>query len=170
MHQQQDATPAATGPHLPAHGQTHCARAVHSQGPPTLTFPRTAMALVTAGPYQHTARAMMDPGSTVTLITSRLANTLKARKCRSTVQISGLTRDTTTSHEVEIGVGSMFDLEDNEIRVVAQVIDTITADCPVDDLGDIQSMIFLKLADPTLGTPGRIDLLRLQPLYGELLR
>ena len=56
----------------------------------------------------------------------------------------------------------MFDLEDNEIRVVAQVIDTITADYPVDDLGDIQSMPFLnglKLADPTLGTPGRIDLL-----------
>ena len=162
LHRQQDATPAATGPHQPAHGQAHCARAAHSQGPPTLTFPRTAMALVTAGPYQHTARAMMDPGSTVTLITSRLANTLKARKRRSTVQISGLTGDTTTSHEVEIGVGSMFDLEDNEIRVVAQVIDTITADCPVDDLGDIKSMPFLnglKLADPTLGIPGRIDLL-----------
>ena len=139
LHQQQDATPAATGLHLPAHGQTHCARAAHSQGPPTLTFPRTAMALVTAGPYQHTARAMMDPGSTVTL-----------------------TGGTTTSHKVEIGVRLMFDLEDNEIRVVAQVIDTITADYPVDDLGDIQSMPFLnglKLADPTLGTPGRIDLL-----------
>ena len=57
----------------------------------------------------------------------------------------------------------MFDLEDNEIRLVAQVIiDTISADCPVDDLGDIQSMPFLnslKLADPTLGIPGRIDLL-----------
>ena len=104
----------------------------------------------------------MDPGSTVTLITSRLANTLKARKRRSTVQISGLTGDTTTSHEVEIGVSLMFDMEDNEIRVVAQVIDTITDDCPVDDLGDIQSMPFLnglKLANPTLGTPGRIDLL-----------
>lgn len=67
---------------------------------------------------------MLDPGSTVTLITG----------------------GTTTS---EIGVGSMFDLEDNEIRIVAQVIDTITADCPVQDLGDIQTMPFLD-AVPTL--------------------
>ena len=126
------------------------------------TFPRTALTVVTAGPYQQTARAMFDPGSTVSLITSRLASALKAPKKRSSVTIAGLTGKLTSSYQVEVDIGSIHDPGGEELPIIAHIVESITADSPEQDLDSVKQMPFLdglQLADPTLGTGGRIDLL-----------
>ena len=128
----------------------------------TYTFPRTALATATAGAYQQRARALLDPGTTISLITSRLAGSLKAKRVRTSTDISGLTGMLTSDHLVEVDLGPAFTSGGKVVTIKAHVIDSIVTDCPDQDLEAVKQMPFLKgrqLADPELGISGKIDLL-----------
>ena len=125
-------------------------------------IPRTALATVTAGRYQQKARVLLDTGATMSLITSRLANSLKARKIRSHTDITGLGGGITSSYQVEVNLGSAFRTGGETLNVVAHVVECITSDYPKQDLATIRQMPFLQglhLADPEFGRSGRVDLL-----------
>ena len=85
--------------------QVYCAkgRVVHKGF--THTFPRTALATIAVGTHQQRARALLDPGATISLITSRLANSLRVR---SSTDISGLTGMLTNDHLVEVELSPAF--------------------------------------------------------------
>ena len=70
--------PSTTDQPRPQGTQVLCAkgRVVHKAF--TYTFPRTGLATAMAGAYQQRARALLDPGGAISLITSRLASSLKA--------------------------------------------------------------------------------------------
>lgn len=104
----------------------------------------------------------MDTGSTVTLITTKLANSLRARKRKSSMIVHGLFGVSNMKHEVEVNLGAVHGQEEQDVPVTAQVIDTITTPCPANQLMDVKSMSFLQelqLADPHFDSPGPIDVL-----------
>ena len=69
----------------------------------------------------------------------------------------------TSDYQVEVDLGPSYTLGGKTVSINAQVIDSITTDCPNQDLDAVKQMPFLKgqqlLADPDLGISGRIDLL-----------
>ena len=72
-------SPSTTDQPRPQGTQVLCAkgRVVHKDF--TDTFPRTTLATAMGGAYQQRSRALLDPGATISLITSRLASSLKAK-------------------------------------------------------------------------------------------
>ena len=120
------------------------------------------MAVVAAGRYQQRARVLLDNGAGMSLITTRLANSLKARRLRAPQQISGFAGELTSNDAVRVILGTSFGGGGESINIVAQVVDCITPDYPPQDLRTIKDLPFLKnrqLADPDFGTSGRVDLL-----------
>lgn len=129
---------------------------------PASTIPITAMAVVAAGRYQQRARVLLDNGAGMSLITSRLANSLKAQRVRAPQQIAGIAGELTSNDAVRISLGTSFGRGGECVDIMAQVVDCITPDYPPQDLKAIRDLPFLKdltLADPGFGTSGRVDLL-----------
>ena len=104
--------------------QVTCAqgRVVHKGH--TYQFPRTVVATVTVGTIQQRTRALLDPGSTISLITSCLAQSLRAPKMRATKEISGLTGKLTSNYEVKVELSAAITGGKSVIR--ANVIDSIS--------------------------------------------
>ena len=105
---------------------------------------------------------LLDNGAGMSLITSRLANSLKARRVRAPQQIAGLAGELTSNDALRVNLGTTFGRGGESIDIVAQVVDCITPDYPPQDLRAIRDLPFLKdltLADLGFGTSGRVDLL-----------
>lgn len=128
LHRPTESPPATTL--FSATKQANCDQTSVSGKTSAQTFCRTAMILASAGTYQQTARVMMDSGSTVTLITSQLANSLKAHRRRSSMIVQGLTGTSNIHHEVVVDLSSLLGREDGTIQIVAQVINQISSECP----------------------------------------
>ena len=130
--------------------------------PGTVIIPRTALATVTAGPYSQKARVQLDPGATITLVTSRLAQALRAKPIPCHTDITGVGGDKTSRCQVDLKLSSAFSPGGESIRVRAHVVDHITDGYHPQDLDEIRRMPFLKglqLADPEFDRSGRIDIL-----------
>ena len=128
----------------------------------TQVFPMTALVTATSGCHQQRARAFLDTGATITLITSRLANSLRAPRSRSNTNISGIAGRLTSDYTVDVKLSSAFTSSDKSIHITAHIIESIMSDSPVCDREKVKQMPFLKglqLADPDLGSHGKIDLL-----------
>ena len=127
-------------------------------------IPATALATVVSQYQQRKARVLLDSGSGITLITSRLAQALKAKKQRVVHNITGLngTKCLTSKYAISCTLKSALEPGGEEVHVLAHVVDKITSDYGPQDLSSIRSQPFLegkKLADPEFGQSGRIDML-----------
>ena len=130
--------------------------------PRTVIIPRTALATVTAGPYSQKARAQLDPGTTITLVTTRLAQALKAKPIPCHTDITGVGGDKTSRCQVDLRLSSAFSPGGESIQVRAHVVEHITDGYHPQDLEEIRRMPFLKglqLVDPEFDRSGRIDVL-----------
>ena len=127
-------------------------------------MPTTALATVSVPGRQCMATVLMDSGSVITLITSRLAQSLKAKNHRLVHEITGLngTKCLTSKYVVNFTLSSACDTGGDEIAIQAHVLNQITSDYGPQDLSRIRALPFLEgklFADPEFGHSGRIDLL-----------
>ena len=108
-------------------------------------IPQTAVVPVTAGHCIQKARVQLDTGASLSLITSRLANTLKAKPipCH-TEEINGVGGQMTSTHQVEIELSSAFCEEGDRITVQAHVVDNFADDYPLQELEAIHSLPFSR--------------------------
>ena len=110
------------------------------------------------------ARALMDNGSSLTFITSRMVNSLKKRKIAESTSVTGFqqTAPPISKYKVEFHLHILSGTVTVLIPVQAVVVDVITSDQPSSTLTNVKQSPFLQglpLADPGFNKPGRVDLL-----------
>ena len=107
---------------------------------------------------QQKARALLDSGSHMSFMTSRLAQSLKVKKIRDPTRITGIdVPDCTYKAEFSLLPKGHF-----PISMKAAIISKITGDLPGSYLMGVQNLPFLhglSLVDPNFYHPGRIYLL-----------
>ena len=153
----QDATPEQSGDHA----ALITSRKKVSK-PKAVIIPRTVLATVTAGSRSQKARAQLDSGATISLVTSKLAQALKARPIPCHTEITGVGGGKTSSHQVDLELSSALAPGGDNIQVRAHVVDHITDGYHPQDLEGVKRMSFLKglqLADPEFDRSGKIDIL-----------
>ena len=105
----------------------------------------------------------MDSGSSITLVTARLANSINAPKIKSYKIIRGMQNSTVarSSHAVRLTLEPLSGSSNESVIVLAHVVDWIT-DIEPQDLSSLRNQPFLRgkhLADPELGRFGMVDIL-----------
>ena len=100
------------------------------EGRPTTSLMETAVLKVTAGRMKTIAHALLDGGVSLSLVTSRLATLLGAKKISSQINIKGVGGSLDTTHAVELKLSSAYDREGESVTIHCQVVDHIT-DVPV---------------------------------------
>ena len=110
---------------------------------------------------QQKARALLDSGSHMSFMTSRLAQSLKVKKIHDPTRHTGISEtevpDCLFKAELSLLLNGYF-----PITLQAVIIPKITGDLPGFHLKGIRNLPFLQglpLADPNFDHPGRIDLL-----------
>ena len=109
------------------------------------------------------ARALLDSGASISLVSQRLAQQLHLRKHRQYVTISGVQDISTgvSTHATSFYIDSTDSSESN-LLVSAAIDPKVTTDLPLQVVIEADSWDFLKglnLADPSFSTPRRIDLI-----------
>ncbi len=127
-------------------------------------MPATALSTVSVLGRKCKARVLMDAGSGITLISSRLAQSLKAKKQHRIHEITGLngTKCVTSKYVVNCTLSSARETGGEEVSIQAHVVNQITSDYGPQDLSGIRALPFLEgkqLADPEFGQSGQINLL-----------
>ena len=119
-----------------------------------------------------TARAFLDSGSTVTLISNKLRRTLALRSTGSSLCIDGVAgfEGDVPNPMVNVTLSSTYDKTwKREITAVA--MPKVIRDLPLKDASVVTGMPHLKgitLADPVYYKPGPIDILLGQNIFHEL--
>lgn len=121
---------------------------------------------------RHPCRALCDPGSQVSFVTSRFFNALAIRRNRCKLQVEGIGDSITTythgkAHVlITSSTNALF-----QIGVELFIIDEITSPTPTAQISENcwQHLRDLALADPTFGHTGRIDALIGADIWGQLL-
>lgn len=120
----------------------------------------TAMVVATAEGLCQRARAQFDSGSSISLITKKLAQTLKAPKIpNSGVKLCGITGSGNSPYKVEI---TLIGRHGEHIVIEPHVQDSIVGTSTRLNLKEIRKLPFLKdlpLADTEYLSMSRIDLL-----------
>ena len=145
--------------------------------PPTLQSSLTMTSQVMLrGPTGRTlvARALLDSGSTITLLTTKAANTLKLPKTATHIAFSGVQDSSSTPSHSLVNL-TMYSLQDprKEFQISAAVVPRVTCDLPLQgDTGvrELPHIQGLQLADPNFHMPGRIDLLLGEDILHKLLQ
>ena len=106
----------------------------------------------------------MDPGATVSLVTSRVVQDLRLPKIPHEIILTGLGGERRSCHYVEIRLSSIWnDADDDYLTVRCQVVDTLLPVGECSDAKKIKNMPLVQgkepLADPTFGCSSRINLL-----------
>ncbi|XP_043469877.1 uncharacterized protein LOC122503416 [Leptopilina heterotoma] len=110
---------------------------------------------------QHVARVLCDPGSQISLITERLANSLHLRRTRCEVEVEGVGASVNTRTKGLVSVQLHSTHHDFSMTLIALVIPTITSITPTLRVNCKQwkHLTNLNLADPNFGIPSGIDIL-----------
>ena len=134
----------------------------------------TAQVTIT-GPGGHTlpARALIDSGAGMSLVSSRVAQSLKLKLHKADLQFSGVqgTPCKAAKHITNLCI-SPVQANTPSIKLAAAVVSHVTNDLPTQDLSiisDLPHISQLNLADPSFHTPGKIDLLLGADVYHKLL-
>ena len=127
----------------------------------TLSLARTVLTLVISDEQRRRARAILDTGATIPLITKQLSNTLRAtRVSNSATVIQGLSGHCYSPYKVNLTLKSLYSEE--FLTVKAHVVDEIPAIPSHINMQDLCSKPFLKdlqLADPDYKPGSKIDIL-----------
>ena len=121
------------------------------------------------------ARAMLDPGSTASFITERLASVLRLPRSRQAVHLTGITGATTGSSTQAVTSCKVSPIYGNgkPLDIMVVVLPKLTRDIPTSQVlyqHTWNHIDDLNLADPTFGEPGRIDALLGVEVYINMLR
>ena len=127
--QQQQQSAQKTAPTVEQTPTPDPTRVLRVEGRPTTSLMETAVLKVTAGRTETVARALLDGGASLSLVTSRFA-TLLGAKISSHMNIKGVGGSLDTSHAVELELSSAYDREGESVTIHCQVVDHIT-DVPV---------------------------------------
>lgn len=123
-------------------------------------LPCTAIVRVQAKGLQQKARAQLDSGATISLITRKLANTIRASKIPdSAMKISGIGGVEHSPHRVEV---VLLGRQGEEVVVTPHVVDQIPHSPSRTDVGKVHRLPLardLTLSDPGYTSSARIDLL-----------
>lgn len=128
-------------------------------------LPVTALVTVTSGGVEQMARALLDTGASVSLITKDLANTLNARRIsNSSISITGITGSSRTLYQVELTLAgdARVGCQDERVILRAHVVECIAPSTSTADVQKIISMPFLSgllLADPNYTSSAAIDII-----------
>lgn len=128
----------------------------------SLVLLATALVIATSTTSeQKVARILCDPGSQISLITERLANSLHLRRTRCEVTVEGVGTSVNTRSRGLVSLQLHFIHSDFTMTLVALVIPTITSITPSQRIDDKQwkHLSKLTLSDPLFGTPSGIDIL-----------
>ena len=84
------------------------------------------LVIASAGNCRQKAKAQLDPGAMLSLVTSRLAHSVHAKRIKNlSVNISGFGGDLHSSYQVELKLKSLY--TEDFIFVKASVVDDIPA-------------------------------------------
>lgn len=119
---------------------------------------------VTAGGVNQKARALLDTGASVSLITKELATMLGARRISNSSISTGITGTSRTLYQVELTLSGdeRVGCEDERVILRAHVVNHIAPATSTADVQRIFSMPFLSglpLADPTYTSSAPIDII-----------
>ena len=117
------------------------------------------------------ARALIDTGSGASFITERLARTIQLHGTKQKVQICGISCQSVNQADTFLVNFQSFVME--TLDVTALVLNKVTRDLPTDCLTLDTSWTHLQdipLADPTFGSPGKIDAILGAELFNDIMR
>ncbi len=162
--------PPGTQPPPPPHNSCTAARF----GSDALLM--TCQVLVTSphGPSAK-ARALLDPGSTVSFVSDQLARSLRLSRSQHSARVAGVAGLSCgfTSHSITAFQVSSWNYPGKRFDVSAIVVPCVTCDLPTHPVPrdpNWSHLERLQLADPTFGDPKPIDLLLGVDLFAEVLR
>ena len=145
------------------HGSTYVTSSVNvAEAPSTLI---TTTELMVRGPTGRTirARALLDGGSGISIISQRLQKTLQLKKTKESILISGVGQATnhTASPLTSVHLSAINSSDWNQHQRVA-IMPRVTGDLPMLPASSVRDLPHIKgkeLADSHFDIPGRIDLL-----------
>ena len=121
------------------------------------------------------ARAILDPASSASFVSERLAQSLFLPRSRQGVQISGiagLSHNSPLQSVASLTISSVHS-PSKKFKVIAVVMPRVTCDLPLHPVSfDLQwrHLEGIPLADPNFGLPGRVDILLGVDVFVEALR
>lgn len=132
----------------------------HPSGHSSFSLPSTAVVTVKARGIVQKARAQLDSGATISLISRNLANTLKAKRLpNSGTEILGVGGSCRSPHQVEvILVGNGGEEIAAHLHVV-EVIPPTESNADVSRIFNLPFLSGLDLSDPEYTSASRIDIL-----------
>ena len=118
------------------------------------------------------ARALIDPGSAISLATNRLAATVKAEKIKRTTNMTGLQSSALpgSKYTVSLKLSSVYD-SSKTVPLKAALLEGITAELPAAEISGVKELPCfqgLQLADSAFDKPGRVDLLLGLDVYSRI--
>ena len=129
-----------------------------------------------AGPSGQTlqARALIDSGAGISLISSRVTQQLRLPLTKADLQFTGVqgTPCKSAKHVTQVYV-SPIQNQQSPISIKAAVVNTVTNDLPSKDFSEVAKLphlVGLQLADPAFHLPARIDLLLGTDIYYKLIQ
>ena len=128
--------------------------------------------LTTAGGKRIQARAMLDSGAAISVMSSRLMNQLQLPKSKEYIKVSGVESqpDSPPRPTANISVSSVSTGWSAAVKVV--VLPKVTVDLPRHDLTAVKNLPHqqgLALADPYFHQPRRVDLILDSDVFDEIL-
>ena len=134
----------------------------------------TAQVLLSGpGGRQVPARALIDSGAGMSLVSYHLSQRLNLPLTRSTRQFTGLQGAPCgpSKHRTNFNLSPVH-MDHPQILVEAAVVPTVTVDLPAKEYPHLTSLPHLsglQLADPSFNSPGKIDLLLGADVYLQLM-
>ncbi len=164
---------SATSSQTPSQTSATARTGLPSSNKEVTTVLMTCQLMVEANGHKQKGRALIDTGSSVSFITSRLANALQAKKIPKITSIVGIqgAQVPNSSHVVDLILSPLTGTA-TSVKMTAVVVDKITSDLPIQKLPNIRQSPVLKglhLADPNFDLPGRINLLLGMDCYNEII-
>ena len=150
----------------------NAASVASSQVPDALMM--TAQVLLTGpGGQQTQARALIDPGAGISLVSSRVAQLLHLPLTKTSMQFSGVqgTPCKSAKHLANLFLSSLQG-DQPQVQLQAAVVSTVTNDLPAQEISPVDELphlMGLGLADPSFHTPGRIDILLGADVYPQIM-
>ena len=118
------------------------------------------------------ARALIDPGSAISLATNCLAATIKAEKIKSTTNMSGLQSSSLpgSNYTTSLNLSPVYD-SSKTVPLKAALLEGKTAELPAAEISGVKELPCfqgLQLADSAFDKPGRVDLLLGLDVYSRI--
>ena len=118
------------------------------------------------------ARALIDPGAAISLITSKVAQQINLPLAKTDLHFSGVSGAPCkpAKHCTELAISTLQGTKTLQLK--AAVVPVVTAQIPAQEMApvdDLPHLAGLPLADPTFHIPGRIDILLGAKVFVDIL-